>query len=106
MKNAHYWRKDASGNQLPFLDKVIFKPIPDTKQRLSSRRILSGDIEIPLLCFIQGAQRGFLGIKIEHVLVVTICDAHRAAMERLEYAVPFQILSKSQAFIRRWKIMG
>ena len=28
-KNPHYWRKDKDGNQLPYLDKIIFKPTPE-----------------------------------------------------------------------------
>src|SRR5690348_15872272 len=27
--NPNYWKKDAAGNQLPYLDKIIWKPITD-----------------------------------------------------------------------------
>jgi ABC-type transport system substrate-binding protein len=35
-KNPNYWRKDASGTQLPYLDKITFLPIPDTAKRLQA----------------------------------------------------------------------
>ena len=41
-KNAGYWRKDAQGNALPYLDEVDFKPIPDGDTR--TQALLSGDI--------------------------------------------------------------
>jgi peptide/nickel transport system substrate-binding protein len=30
VKNPHYWRKDKYGQQLPYLDKIIFKPVTET----------------------------------------------------------------------------
>ena len=30
-KNPDYWQKDAKGNQLPYLDKITFMPIPDAE---------------------------------------------------------------------------
>jgi len=35
-KNPNYWKKDASGNQLPYLDQIIFKPITDTTVLLTN----------------------------------------------------------------------
>lgn len=32
-KNPSYWKKDAKGNQLPYLDKITFVPIPDSPTR-------------------------------------------------------------------------
>lgn len=29
VKNPNYWRKDKDGNKLPYLDKIIFKPVPE-----------------------------------------------------------------------------
>jgi peptide/nickel transport system substrate-binding protein len=29
VKNPHYWRKDAQGNPLPYLDSITFRPITD-----------------------------------------------------------------------------
>ena len=43
-KYSGYWRKDAEGNQLPYLDEVDFNPIPDATTRLSS--IKSGDVNV------------------------------------------------------------
>ena len=35
-KNPDYWQKDAKGNQLPYLDKITFKPIAEAGQRVNS----------------------------------------------------------------------
>ncbi len=43
-KNPNYWRKDADGNQLPYLDEVDFNPIPDATTRLAS--IKTGDVNL------------------------------------------------------------
>ncbi len=39
-KNPDYWRTDADGVQLPYLDSVSFRPIPDEGTRLDA--LLSG----------------------------------------------------------------
>lgn len=36
VKNPNYWRKDDKGNQLPYLDKLVFKPLPGGTDRLQS----------------------------------------------------------------------
>jgi peptide/nickel transport system substrate-binding protein len=33
-RNPNYWEKDKDGNQLPYLDRIVFKPIPDENARL------------------------------------------------------------------------
>lgn len=43
-KNPKYWRKDANGTQLPYLDRIVFRPIPDTKQRINALR--AGDVDM------------------------------------------------------------
>ena len=43
-KNPNYWRKDANGLALPYLDSIRFVPIPDTKARLSS--LQAGDVDL------------------------------------------------------------
>ena len=43
-KNPSYWKKDANGVQLPYLDAIRFVPIPDTKARLSS--LQAGDVDL------------------------------------------------------------
>jgi peptide/nickel transport system substrate-binding protein len=35
-KNPNYWQKDANGTQLPYLDKITFKPVADAGQRVAS----------------------------------------------------------------------
>jgi len=41
VKNPDYWEKDPDGKQLPYLDKITFKPLEDGRQRLNS--LESGD---------------------------------------------------------------
>lgn len=43
-RNEDYWRTDDQGNQLPYLDGVVFRPIPDEDTRLDS--VASGDIDV------------------------------------------------------------
>ncbi|HWW54463.1 MAG TPA: ABC transporter substrate-binding protein [Acidimicrobiales bacterium] len=43
-KNPNYWRKDASGNSLPYLDSVTFKPIVDPQSRENSLK--SGVVDL------------------------------------------------------------
>ena len=40
VRNPNYWMSDKEGNQLPYLDSVAFRPIPDEGTRLDS--LLSG----------------------------------------------------------------
>ncbi|MGE3326446.1 MAG: ABC transporter substrate-binding protein [Acidimicrobiia bacterium] len=42
-KNPNYWRKDADGVQLPYLDEVEFRVIPDGTSRASAMR--KGDVD-------------------------------------------------------------
>jgi peptide/nickel transport system substrate-binding protein len=41
-RNPNYWRTDEFGNQLPYLDSISFRPIPDEGTRLDS--LTSGTI--------------------------------------------------------------
>jgi ABC-type transport system substrate-binding protein len=43
-KNPTYWKKDANGGQLPYLDAIRFVPIPDSKASLSS--LQAGDVDM------------------------------------------------------------
>jgi ABC-type transport system substrate-binding protein len=45
-KNKKYWRKDAKGHQLPYLDGIVFKTIPDDSTRNSA--LASGEIDMLL----------------------------------------------------------
>jgi peptide/nickel transport system substrate-binding protein len=42
-KNPNYWREDADGNQLPYLDEIEFRPITEAQQRLNA--LESGEID-------------------------------------------------------------
>jgi peptide/nickel transport system substrate-binding protein len=35
-KNPRYWQKDSKGRQLPYLDKITFKPVAEAVQRVNS----------------------------------------------------------------------
>ena len=43
VRNPNYWRTDAEGRQLPYLDAIEFRPIPDTDGRFAALR--SGDLD-------------------------------------------------------------
>ncbi len=43
VRNEDYWRTDADGNQLPYLDSVVFRPFVDPNARTNA--LLSGDIQ-------------------------------------------------------------
>lgn len=43
-RNANYWRSDAAGNKLPYLDSVEFRPITDPQSRVNS--LLAGDVNM------------------------------------------------------------
>ena len=43
-KNTNYWRSDANGNKLPYLDSVEFRPIVDPQNRVNA--LLSGDVQM------------------------------------------------------------
>ena len=44
VRNPDYWGKDQDGNQLPYLDSITWKPIPDEGARLDS--LLSGTVDV------------------------------------------------------------
>jgi peptide/nickel transport system substrate-binding protein len=43
VRNEHYWRHDAQGNQLPYLDEIEFRPIVEGQQRVNALK--SGEID-------------------------------------------------------------
>lgn len=43
-RNPDYWRKDADGQQLPYLDKIEYKPITENESRISG--LLSGQFQL------------------------------------------------------------
>jgi peptide/nickel transport system substrate-binding protein len=43
-KNPNYWRKDAFGQQLPYLDQITFKPVPDGNQMLNGLKSHAFDL--------------------------------------------------------------
>jgi peptide/nickel transport system substrate-binding protein len=43
VRNDEYWRTDADGNKLPYLDEIEFRPMPEAAQR--SNGLKSGEID-------------------------------------------------------------
>jgi ABC-type transport system substrate-binding protein len=43
-RNPDYWRTDDAGNQLPYLDRVEFRPIVDPTNRVNA--LVSGDLQM------------------------------------------------------------
>jgi peptide/nickel transport system substrate-binding protein len=43
-KNTRYWQRDRSGNALPYLDEITFRPVEDTSQRVNGLK--GGDIDL------------------------------------------------------------
>ena len=43
-RNPYYWRKDSAGVQLPYLDKMIFKIIPDSNTLVT--QLKSGEVQL------------------------------------------------------------
>ena len=42
-RNANYWRKDADGKQLPYLDEIEFVTIPDDATRIL--KLQAGEVD-------------------------------------------------------------
>lgn len=61
-----YWKKDENGIQLPYLDKLTIKPIPDSGQRVAA--LEAGDIDIFQTAdsgtIAQSEEKGFTAQKI------------------------------------------
>lgn len=64
--NPSYWKKDENGIQLPYLDKLTIKPIPDSGQRVAA--LEAGDIDIFQTAdsgtIAQSEEKGFTAQKI------------------------------------------
>jgi len=43
-RNPNYWRTDAKGTKLPYLDSIEFRPVVDPQSRVSA--LLSGDLDM------------------------------------------------------------
>ena len=46
VRNPHYWRKDAQGRQLPYLDQIRFEPVIESAQRVNG--IQAGNLDLAL----------------------------------------------------------
>jgi peptide/nickel transport system substrate-binding protein len=65
-KFPDYWKSDDEGRQLPYLDELIVRPIPDSSQRLAS--LEAGDIQMFQTAtsnvVVQAEEAGFAAQKI------------------------------------------
>jgi peptide/nickel transport system substrate-binding protein len=43
-RNPNYWQKDENGVQLPYLDRITFRPVPDVVQRVNGLK--GGDLDL------------------------------------------------------------
>ena len=43
-RNPDYWATDADGEQLPYLDRLVFRPMPDSQTRVNA--LLSGELDM------------------------------------------------------------
>ncbi|MEZ5207828.1 MAG: ABC transporter substrate-binding protein [Acidimicrobiales bacterium] len=43
-RNPDYWRTDTDGNALPYLDQIVFRPIPEDSQRVAG--LQTGEIDM------------------------------------------------------------
>ncbi len=68
VKNKSYWRKDAQGRQLPYLDQVKFKPTPDETSRTAA--LAAGDIDMMHSDSARGVSRLIRGQVPEHQKVL------------------------------------
>ena len=44
VRNPDYWATDSEGNQLPYLDRITFRPVPDGQTRVNG--LLSGEYDV------------------------------------------------------------
>jgi len=68
VRNESYWGRDASGTQLPYADKLIYRVIPDPNQAVASLR--SGEIDAFQLAVGSGSAppQAIAGIKADSSL--------------------------------------
>ena len=45
-RNPDYWRTDANGTQLPYLDSVVFRPVPDVSTRRATMEAGDADVNM------------------------------------------------------------
>ena len=71
VKNPNYWRSDAKGNKLPYLDSLEFRPITDPQNRVNA--LLAGDVnmihttDFPAMAKLSSeAQSGVIQVVFDH----------------------------------------
>ncbi len=46
-RNPNYWKKDSAGTQLPYVDKVVYRPFPDETVALTNMK--TGDADVSFI---------------------------------------------------------
>jgi peptide/nickel transport system substrate-binding protein len=97
VKNPDYWKKDANGNQLPYLDGVTIMPIADPNTRLMTIKSGTGDMVFAYLGK-ETADYAAIGMTIKTPVNGNICLtpdtanadspwAKQQVREAIEYAI-------------------
>ena len=55
VKNPDYWATDGEGNQLPYLDRITFTPVPDNQTRVNG--LLSGEYDVIMTSNTEAAEQ-------------------------------------------------
>ena len=87
-RNANYWKKDAAGNQLPYVDKLTYRPITDATVLLANLK--TGDLDI----FYSIAAKDVAGVKSGSEL--TIKDVAGLGFNGLEFNVTKEPFNKKE----------
>ncbi len=70
-RNPNYWKKDASGTQLPYLDQITYRPIADATVLLTNAQ--TGDLD----AMYSIAGKDVAAVKSGNALVIQRCAGHR-----------------------------
>jgi peptide/nickel transport system substrate-binding protein len=62
-RNPDFWGKDADGMQLPYMDRIIFKPFPDENVRLTNVKTGDADTELASSSFSSTPRRSLSPIQ-------------------------------------------
>jgi peptide/nickel transport system substrate-binding protein len=87
-RNANYWKKDASGGQLPYVDKLTYRPITDATVLLANLK--TGDLDVSYSI----AAKDVAGVKSGSELVLK--DTAGLGFNALEFNVTKEPFNKKE----------
>jgi peptide/nickel transport system substrate-binding protein len=103
VKNPNYWKKDAQGNQLPYLDAVEHKFVTDVTTRMAALQSGQGDfMQLPSLAALEQLKNDFKVISFTSFTYAMVYDTGNAdspfskkeVREAVEYALDRQAIAK------------